>query len=251
MVFSLFALWWRRIRGLWKLPDERDWVRGKLGLVLMSGAMLSKSLIQVSVEGWGHVPCLLFTWGQTIVQVEKITLNSFKRSHACTVSQGPLLCIRPLLAHGSTGDSWALMGKSRSVSCGVTVPFLWGVVCMKFCLCPPGVYFPVLCKFWQLYGRLMVTSSKRVYALSLQQSTADPYLHRRCSDTVLSQSLWSLWVLVCTRFVWAFWASLEDMGFDSKHNFAPSTILLGLLCPCTWGISSQSLQHCTGIIEIR
>ena len=22
----------------------------------------------------------------------------------------------------------------------------------RFCLCPPRVYFPVLCKFWQLYG---------------------------------------------------------------------------------------------------
>ena len=38
------ALWWRRIRGLWKLPDGRtDW-GGKLGLILMGGAMLSKSL---------------------------------------------------------------------------------------------------------------------------------------------------------------------------------------------------------------
>ena len=37
--------------------------------------------------------------------------------------------------------------------------------------------------------------------LSLWQSTADPYLHRRCSSTVLSQSLWGPWVLVQTRFV--------------------------------------------------
>ena len=33
---------------------------GKLGLVLMGGAMLSKSLIQFSVEGQGCVPSLLF-----------------------------------------------------------------------------------------------------------------------------------------------------------------------------------------------
>ena len=32
---------------------------GKLGLVLMGGAMLSKSLIQFSVEGLGCVPSLL------------------------------------------------------------------------------------------------------------------------------------------------------------------------------------------------
>ena len=57
---------------------------------------------------------------------------------------------------------------------------------------------------------LMVTSSKRVMLypgllhpepLPLQQATADLYLRRRHSSTVLSQSLWDLWVLVCTRFV--------------------------------------------------
>ena len=60
MVFILSALWRRRIRGLWKLFDGRDWLRGKLGLVLMGRAMLSKSFIQFSVDGWGCVPSLLF-----------------------------------------------------------------------------------------------------------------------------------------------------------------------------------------------
>ena len=44
------------------------------------------------------------------------------------------------------------MGKSGSVSCGVTGPFSWALVHTRFYLCPPRVYFPVLCKFWQLYG---------------------------------------------------------------------------------------------------
>ena len=35
--------------------------RGKLGLVLMGGAMFSKSLIQFSVDGCICVPSLLFT----------------------------------------------------------------------------------------------------------------------------------------------------------------------------------------------
>ena len=35
-------------------------MKGKLGLVLMGGAMLSKSLIQFYVEGLGCVPSLLF-----------------------------------------------------------------------------------------------------------------------------------------------------------------------------------------------
>ena len=41
----------------------------------------------------------------------------------------------------------------RQVSCGVTVPFSW-VLVHKVLLRPPRVYFPVLCKFWQLYGRV-------------------------------------------------------------------------------------------------
>ena len=81
--------------------------------------------------------------------------------------------------------------------------------------------------------------------LSLQQSTVDPHLHRRCSNTVLAQSLRGLWVLLWTRFVWALWASLSEMGFDSKCEFAPPTTLLGLLCPWTWGISSPLLQSST------
>ena len=47
-----------RIRGLYgsfRVP-ETDW--GKLGLVLMGGVMLSKSLIQFSVDGWVCVPSL-------------------------------------------------------------------------------------------------------------------------------------------------------------------------------------------------
>ena len=68
----------------------------------------------------------------------------------CT--QCPQPCSRPLPTHDSTGDSCTLIGKSGSVSCGVTAPFSWVLVHTRFCLCPPRVYFPVLCKFWQLYG---------------------------------------------------------------------------------------------------
>ena len=40
---------------LWKLPDGIDLLREKLGLVLMGGAILSKSLIQFSIKGQGYV----------------------------------------------------------------------------------------------------------------------------------------------------------------------------------------------------
>ena len=66
-------------------------------------------------------------------------------------TQYPQPCRRPPPAHTSTGDSWTLIGKSGSVSCGVTAPFSW-VMVHKVLLRPPRVYFPVLCKFWQLYN---------------------------------------------------------------------------------------------------
>ena len=77
VVFSLSALCWKRIRDLWKFPDGRNRLRGKLSLVLMGRAMLSKSLIQFSVDGWSFVPSMLFTWGQTMVEVTKIMVTSF------------------------------------------------------------------------------------------------------------------------------------------------------------------------------
>ena len=87
--------------------------------------------------------------------------------------------------------------------------------------------------------------------LPLWQSTAGLYLHRRLSNIVLSQPLWGLWTLVCTRFVWTLWASLVGMGFDSKYEFAHPTILLGVvLCPWTWGISSKLLQHCAAAVPV-
>ena len=95
----------------------------------MGRAMFSKSSIQFSVYGWSCVPSLLFTWGQTIVEVVKIMATFF---------------------HSFTGNSWTFTGKSGSVSCGVTAPFSWVLVCTRFCLCPSRVYFLVL--FWQLYG---------------------------------------------------------------------------------------------------
>ena len=47
------ASWWERL------------TEGETGSCLIGGAMLSKSLIQFSVDGQGCVPSLLFTWGQT------------------------------------------------------------------------------------------------------------------------------------------------------------------------------------------
>ena len=70
----------------------------------------------------------------------------------CCYTHCPQPCSRAPQTHAFAGYSWTLLGKSGSVSCGVTAPFSWVLVHTRFCLCPPRVYFPVLCKFWQLHG---------------------------------------------------------------------------------------------------
>ena len=123
---------------------------------------------------------------------------------------------------------------------------------------------------WLLHGEGNATSSKRRYAtlrlpgllqpepLSLQQATADLCLYRRHSNT--QKQIWlslcgasGSW---CTQgFVCALPASLAGMGFDSKHDFVPPTILLGIfLCPWMWvfffffgGIQHSPVDGCSAV----
>ena len=82
----------------------------------------------------------------------KIMVTSFKSSHA-----GPAMLSTPSPAAGhhqptpppeTPGHSQASLGQSL-VGSQLLFPGSW---CTRFCLCPPRVHFPVLCKFWQLYG---------------------------------------------------------------------------------------------------
>ena len=112
--------------------------------------MLSKSLIQFSVDGWSCVPSLLFDLGPNSGGGNVIMVMSFIRTHCHT--QCPRPCSRPLSTHSSTGDSWTLMGKSGSVSCGALLlsPVSW---CIQGSVCAlQESVFPVLCKFWWLHG---------------------------------------------------------------------------------------------------
>ena len=84
--------------------------------------MLSKSLIQFSLNGQGCVSSLLFdlrpNYGGGNEDNVDLLLNV-----SCTQSLQP--CSRPLPTHTSSRDSWTLTGKSVPVSCGVTAPFSW------------------------------------------------------------------------------------------------------------------------------
>ena len=64
--------------------------------------MLSKSLIQFSVDGWSCVPSLLFTWGQTMLEVMK-KMNSMKRQNDRILKEE---LPRSVGAQYATGDQW-------------------------------------------------------------------------------------------------------------------------------------------------
>ena len=226
----------------------REWLRGKLGLVLMGGAMISKSLIQLSVDSWGCVSSLLFDLRPNYGGGNEDNGDLLQKvlcMHCPT--QCPQPCSRSLLTHASVGDSWTLMGKSGSVPCGVTAPFSWVLVSTRFCLCPPRVSFHSPVSSGGSMVGLMATSSKRAYAILRSPAPRapapatdhcwpiPPQETLKRSKAGMAQSLWGL--LACTGFVWALQTAMAGMGFDSKHDFAPPTILLELLlCPWMWGI---------------
>ena len=115
--------------------------------------MLSKSLIQFSVDGWSCVPSMLFTWGQTMVEVMKIMATSFKRSHACTAAFSAANTAaghrRPMPLLETRGHSRASLGQSfvGSLLLSLRSLFAQGFVCAL-----QESVSPVLCKFWQLYS---------------------------------------------------------------------------------------------------
>ena len=107
-----------------------------------------------SVDGWGCVPSLLLELRPNYGGGNEDNgdlLQKVPCVHCC--SQCPQPCIRPMPIHTSTGDSWTLMGMSGSVFCGVTAPFS-GSWCTQDLVCAlQESVSPVLCKFWQFYGR--------------------------------------------------------------------------------------------------
>ena len=163
------------------------------GSVLLSGAMLHKSLIQFFVDGWGCVPSLLF--------------DLRPNYGGGNEDNGAQPCSRLALTHASTGDSWTLIGKSGSVFCWGHCSFPLGPGAHKILFVSSKSLFLQSCvSSGGFMVGLMATSSKRVYAIPRSTeprapAPADPYLHRRHSNTVLVHTLWVLWILVCTRFV--------------------------------------------------
>ena len=196
----------------------------------------------------GWVPSLLFAL--TMVEVVRITATSFKGPMRALLHWvPPILAGRrwPTPLPETPGHSWASLSQSLLLS---LLPSSGSWCAQGFvCVLQESVSQSCVSSCGSMVG-LMVTSSKRAYAIPKSVAPRAPSpagvhcwpVPPQETLTVLSQSLWGLWVLVHTRYVWALWASLMGVGFG-KPTFAHSTVLLGiLLCPWTWGISSELLQ---------
>ena len=253
--------WWERL------------TEGETGFCSDGGAMLSKSLIQFSVDGWSYVPSQIFTWGQTMVEVMKVMVTSFKWSHACTATLSAQPCSRP---HWPTpmletpAHSQASLGQSL-VGSLLLSPGSW---CTRFCLCSPRVYFPVLCKFWQFYGGangdllqeglrlthvcctqgpcpcgsplLTCTSQEMLKHSSVSVSVASlgPGVHKVCLSPLSVSGGIGLWFLMRIHPSHSL-AGTSPLPLDMAYllTAAPApTVLMGFLWPWTWGISSGPVQ---------
>ena len=112
---------------------------------MMGGAIVSKTLIQFSVEWQGYVPSLLFDLRPKYGGGNADNGNLFQKVPCM------LFCM-PRTLQQATRDPWTLTGKSGSVSCGVTALFSWILAHTRFVYILQKSSFPVLCKFWQLCG---------------------------------------------------------------------------------------------------
>ena len=174
--------------------------------------MLSKYLIQFSVDGWSCVPFLLFDLRPNYGGGNEDNgdlLQKVPCVHCCT--QGLQPCSRVLLTHTSAGDSWTLTDKSGSVPCG---PLLLssGSWCAQGFICAlQESDSPVLCTFWRLYGGVNSyllhegLCHTQVCCIQSPCPCGRPLLmHTSAGDT--QTQFWlslceGLWVLLCTRFV--------------------------------------------------
>ena len=130
----------------------------------MGRAMLSKSLIQFSVEGWSCVPSLLFTWSQTMVELMKIMATSLKRSHDALLHSCPDPAAgrrRPTPPLETPGHSQVSLGQSL-VGSLLLSPGSW---CTRFCCAlQESISLSCVSSGGSMVG-IMTTSSKRVYAI--------------------------------------------------------------------------------------
>ena len=135
--------------------------------------------------------------------------------------------------------SWASLGQSLVGS----LPLAPGSSCTQGILCAlQESVSPVLCKFWQLHGGvngdLLQEGLCHTQVCCIQSPClcGGPLLTRTNTGVTPTQSVS---VSVGCLGSGAHKVCLTGIGFDSKCEFSPPTVLLGpFLCPWAWGISS-------------
>ena len=146
-------------------------------------------------------PCYL-SWGQTMGEVMKIMATSFKRSHALSAPHPTAGHCWPTPLPETPRHSWASLAQSL-VGSLLLSPGSWYAQGLVSALKDP-VSQSCVSSGCSMVG-LMVASSKRSYSIhrsTTPRAPAPEAVHcrsvpcRRHSNTVLSQSLWGLWVLV-------------------------------------------------------
>ena len=231
VAFIPSALWWISMGGLWKLPDGRDWLWGRLGLVQMCMAMLSKSLVQFSVDGLACVPFLLYgqrpNYGRGNDYNGDLPQKDL-RMHCCI--QCPWPHSRLLSMHATTGDSWTPTGKSGSVSCGDTAPFSWFLVHTRFFCALQESVFPVL---WKFYNQIPL-APKIKFPGHCQSFCRIPRLGNLLClfhQNVLIRSI-TIWTLLCSEYaqclgLCSMKCVLSRVWLFVTHGLRPTR----LLCP--------------------
>ena len=155
--------WW----GLLKLPGGR-------GQELIGGAMLSKLLIQFSVYVWSCVPSLLFSWGQTMVNVMKIRVTFHKRSHAYSaILNAPNIVASHHQPTPPLKIPWhpqASLGRSPAGSLLLS----FGPGCKSFCCAFRESISQCCVSSGSSMVGLMATSSNRAYVIPKTAAPRDP-----------------------------------------------------------------------------
>ena len=109
--------------------------------------LVSKSLIQFSIDEWSCIPALLFDLrpNSSRGDEDNVFLQKDLCRHGCI--QCPWHCSRPLSTHASPGDSWILTGKSGQSLVGTL--FLYpGSFCAQSFICAlQRSVSIILCKF--------------------------------------------------------------------------------------------------------
>ena len=174
--------------------------------------------------GWAVFPPCYLTWGQSMVEVVKIMVHPSKGTMQVLPYSVPQSCSRLLPTHTSTRDSWKFTGNSRPVPCGVSAPLSWVLVCTSFSLCLQESVSQSCVSSGGCMVGLMVTSSKRAYAIprsTAHRAPAPPLLTVPPQKTLkycsVSVSVGSLGPGEHKIFR-ALRVSLAGMGFDSKGD---------------------------------